>query len=105
VDTSDEWISTRTGIKQRYFCDGEKNWELACQAAKAAMEKGGIEKEQIGAIIVGTATNDYIMPSMACIIQQELGLPADIPAFDINAVAPSVIGTTLSATELKNPFT
>ncbi len=91
VDTSDEWISTRTGIKQRFFCDGEKNWELACQAAKAAMDKGGIEKEQIGAIIVGTATNDYIMPSMACIIQQELGLPADIPAFDINAACSGFI--------------
>ncbi len=91
VDTSDEWISTRTGIKQRYFCDGEKNWELACQAAKAAMEKGGIEKEQIGAIIVGTATNDYIMPSVACVLQQELGLPADIPAFDINAACSGFI--------------
>ncbi|MBP3568056.1 MAG: ketoacyl-ACP synthase III [Lachnospiraceae bacterium] len=91
VDTSDEWISTRTGIKQRFFCDGEKNMELACEAAKMALEKGGIEKEQIGAIIVGTATNDYIMPSMACMLQQELGLPADIPAFDINAACSGFI--------------
>ena len=91
VDTSDEWISTRTGIKQRYFCDGEKNWELACQAATNALKKGGNEKEQSGAIIVGTATNDCIMPSLACIIQQELGLPADIPAFDINAACSGFI--------------
>ena len=91
VDTSDEWISTRTGIKQRFFCDGEKNLELACEAAKTALEKGEIEKEQIGAIIVGTATNDYIMPSMACMLQQELGLPADIPAFDINAACSGFI--------------
>ncbi|MBO5354024.1 MAG: ketoacyl-ACP synthase III [Lachnospiraceae bacterium] len=91
VDTSDEWISTRTGIRQRHFCDGEKNWELACQAAKHALEKGGIEKEQIGAVIVGTATPDYIMPSMACIIQEELGLPEDIPAFDINAACSGFI--------------
>jgi len=48
VDTSDEWISTRTGIKQRYFCDGEQNWELAFRAATEAMNQGGIEKEQIG---------------------------------------------------------
>lgn len=91
VDTSDEWISTRTGIKQRHFCTEEKNWELACQAAKNALAKGGIEKEQIGAVIVGTATPDYIMPSMACIIQEELGLPDDIPAFDINAACSGFI--------------
>lgn len=91
VDTSDEWISTRTGIKQRYFCDGEKNWELAFQAATEALNKGGIEKEQIGAVIVGTGTPDYIMPSMACILQEELGLPSDIPAFDINAACSGFI--------------
>lgn len=91
VDTSDEWISTRTGIKERRFCDGEKNWELACQAARTALEHGKIEKEQIGAVIVATATPDYIMPSMACIIQEELGLPEDIPAFDINAACSGFI--------------
>ena len=72
VDTSDEWISTRTGIKQRYFCDGEQNWELAFRAATEALTRGNIEKEQIGAVIVGTGTPDYIMPSMACILQEEL---------------------------------
>ena len=91
VDTSDEWISGRTGIKQRYFCDGEKNWELAYRAASEAMKRGGIEKEQIGAVIVGTATPDYFMPSMACILQEELGLPGDIPAFDINAACSGFI--------------
>lgn len=91
VDTSDEWISTRTGIKQRRFCTEEKNWELACQAARNALERGGIEKEQIGMVIVGSATPDYIMPSMACIVQEELGLPADIPAFDLNAACSGFI--------------
>lgn len=91
VDTSDEWISGRTGIKQRYFCDGEQNWELAFHAATEAMNKGEIGKEQIGAIIVGTGTPDYIMPSMACILQEELGLPTDIPAFDINAACSGFI--------------
>ena len=91
VDTSDEWISTRTGIRERHFCDGEKNWELACQAARTALEHGKIEKEQIGAVIVATATPDYIMPSMACIIQEELGLPEDIPAFEINAACSGFI--------------
>ncbi len=91
VDTSDEWISTRTGIKQRYFCDGEQNWELAFRAATEALSRGGIEKEQIGAVVVGTGTPDYIMPSMACILQEELGLPEDIPAFDINAACSGFI--------------
>lgn len=91
VDTSDEWISTRTGIKERHYCDGESNWELACQAAREALERGGIEKEQIGVVLVGTATPDYIMPSVACIVQEELGLPADIPAFDINAACSGFI--------------
>lgn len=91
VDTSDEWISTRTGIKERHFCDGEKNWELACQAATEALQKGGIPKEQIGAVIVGTGTPDYFMPSTACIIQEELGLPTDIPAFDVNAACSGFI--------------
>ena len=91
VDTSDEWISTRTGIKQRYFCDGEQNWELAFRAATEALTRGNIEKEQIGAVVVGTGTPDYIMPSMACILQEELGLPSDIPAFDINAACSGFI--------------
>lgn len=91
VDTSDEWISTRTGIKERHFCDGEKNWELALQAATEAFTKGGIEKEQIGAVVVGTGTPDYFMPSTACILQEKLGLPSDIPAFDINAACSGFI--------------
>ena len=91
VDTSDEWITTRTGIRERRFCDEEKNWELACQAARTALKRGKIEKEQIGAVIVATATSDYIMPSMACIIQEELGLPEDISAFDINAACSGFI--------------
>lgn len=91
VETSDEWISARTGIKQRFFCDGEANWELAYKAANEALRRGNIEKEQIGAVIVGTGTPDYIMPSMACILQEELGLPNDIPAFDINAACSGFI--------------
>lgn len=91
VDTSDEWISTRTGIKERHFCDGEKNWELALKAATEALTMGGIEKEQIGAVVVGTGTPDYFMPSTACILQEKLGLPSDIPAFDINAACSGFI--------------
>lgn len=91
VDTSDEWISTRTGIRQRHFCDGEKNWELALAAAKEALEKGNIAKEDIGILLVATVTPDYIMPSMACLLQQELGLSTEVVSFDINAACTGFI--------------
>lgn len=85
VDTSDEWISTRTGIKSRYFCKGEKNWQLALEAANKAINSAGIEKKDIGLLIVATFTPDYATPSVACILQKELGLGTDVAAFDINA--------------------
>lgn len=85
VDTNDEWISTRTGIKQRYFCKEETNVSLASNAAKQAMERAGISAEDIGVCVVATFTPDYATPSVACLVQQKLGLPAHIPAFDINA--------------------
>lgn len=85
VDTSDEWIVTRTGIKQRYYCDGELNWQLAARAAGIAIEDAGIEKQSIDLVVVATFTPDYAAPSVACMIQKELGLREDIMAFDINA--------------------
>lgn len=85
VDTSDEWIQSRTGIKTRYFSAGEKNYELATRAARAAMKKGKIYPEEIGAIVIATMTPDYIMPSTACMVQKELGLDEEVMAFDINA--------------------
>lgn len=85
VDTNDEWISTRTGIKSRHFCDGEANWELAYQAANQAITRAGIDKRDIGILVVGTFTPDYATPSVACILQKELGLSEHIMAFDVNA--------------------
>lgn len=85
VDTSDEWISTRTGIRQRYFCDGEMNWQLAAKSAKKAIEKGNIDINNIGIVIVATFSPDYAFPSVACLVQKELGLRCDIMSFDINA--------------------
>lgn len=85
VDTSDEWIQTRTGIQTRYFSRDEKNYELATKAAKTALENGNINPEEIGAIVVATMTPDYVMPSTACMIQKELGLSEEVMAFDINA--------------------
>lgn len=85
IDTSDEWISSRTGIKSRYFCKEEKNWQLALEAANKAIQSAGIERGDIGLLIVATFTPDYAAPSVACILQKELGLGTDVAAFDINA--------------------
>lgn len=85
VDTSDEWISTRTGIRQRYFCDGEMNWQLAAKSAGKAIKNGNIDVNDIGVVIVATFSPDYAFPSVACLVQKELGLRNDIMAFDLNA--------------------
>ena len=85
VDTSDEWITTRTGIKQRYFVQGETNAKMAAQAAKEAMTAAHITADEIAFCIVATFTQDQVTPSVACHVQKILGLPEDIMAFDMNA--------------------
>ena len=85
MDTSDEWITSRTGIKRRYRCAAETHTRLCVQAAKSALEQAGVSAVDIGACIVATVTPDTIVPSAACMLQRELGLPTDIPCFDLNA--------------------
>lgn len=85
VDTNDEWISSRTGIRQRHFVKEEKGYELAIKAAEAAIKKAGIDVTDIGACVYATVRADFITPSNACMVQKYLGLPKDIPCFDINA--------------------
>lgn len=86
VDTSDEWISSRTGIKERRLSvEGETNYKFAAAAAKTAIERAGVNKEEIAAVIVATATPDYMFPSTACIVQKILELPEDVMSFDISA--------------------
>ena len=85
VDTNDEWIRTRTGICQRHFCEEETCQSLAIAAAKKAVEKAQIEKEEIGTVIVATATADHAFPSVACMVQNALGLEKEVMAFDLSA--------------------
>ena len=86
VDTSDAWITSRTGIRQRYFCaQGETNALLAATAARRAMEKAGVGPADIGLCIVATFTPDRATPSLACEVQAALGLAQTIPCFDVNA--------------------
>lgn len=85
VDTSDAWITARTGIKNRHHCVEESPTQLCVNAAKSALEKSGINPAEIGACIVATMTPDSMTPSTACMLQSALGLPMDIPCFDLNA--------------------
>lgn len=85
VDTSDEWITTRTGIRRRHHCTTESHISLCTGAAKAALERAGVTPDQIGACIVATVSADTAVPSAACLLQRELSLPEDVPCFDLNA--------------------
>lgn len=85
VDTSDEWIRTRTGISERRFAqDGQATSDMAKLAAEAAMESAKIEPEEIDLVVVATMTPDMPFPSTACLVQDKLGLN-NITAFDVQA--------------------
>ena len=86
VETSDEWISSRTGIRQRYFCaENENATTLAIEAAKNALADSGVAKEEIGCVIVATSSGEYAMPSTACLVHKALELSEGIPVFDLGA--------------------
>ena len=91
LDTSDEWIYKRTGIKRRHIAaEGEGSHDLAIRAARQALERAkeadsGFSKEKLIAVITASMSSDYICPTVSCIIQEELSLPEDITAYDINA--------------------
>jgi len=86
VDTSDEWIRQRTGIENRFLATDEQSTsDLAYEAAKVAIERSGLEKEEIDAIVCATITPDYFcMPSTACVVADKLGIK-NVTAFDISA--------------------
>lgn len=86
IDTSDEWISTRTGIKARHIAaEDEKTSDLATKAARQAIDAANISANDIDLIIVATTTADMQFPSTATIVQQKLGI-SGCPAFDVQAV-------------------
>jgi 3-oxoacyl-[acyl-carrier-protein] synthase-3 len=86
VETSDEWIVSRTGIRQRYLSEpGLTTTALATRAGRAALEAAGITVDQLGLIIVATSTGDSVFPSTACMVQAQLGATG-CAAFDVQAV-------------------
>ena len=91
VDTSDEWIATRTGIRQRHVASAEETTsELGYQAALRALEAADVQPSEIELIVVGTTTPDLIFPSTACLIQHRLGAEG-CAAFDVNAACSGFI--------------
>ncbi|GMU72931.1 MAG: ketoacyl-ACP synthase III [Burkholderiales bacterium] len=86
VDTSDEWVRTRTGIRQRHVAaEGELTSDLALAASEHALASAGLVAADVDTIIVATTTPDVIFPSTACILQDRLGIRGG-PAFDVQAV-------------------
>lgn len=86
VDTSDEWIYARTGIRQRHIAaDDEQTSDLALAASRRALETAGIDAKDLDLVVVATTTPDMVFPSTACILQAKLGT-RNCPAFDMQAV-------------------
>lgn len=84
MDTSDEWISSRTGIRERHLVKEETTADMSVAAAKKALKSAGVTAEEIDLIILGTVSPDYITPSCACQVQAAIGAHKAV-AFDINA--------------------
>jgi 3-oxoacyl-[acyl-carrier-protein] synthase-3 len=85
VDTSDEWITTRTGIKERRIADeSTHSSDMAVEACRKALEMADCAPEEIEMLVLGTVTPDYRLPSTACVVQEKLGLPNAV-AYDIVA--------------------
>ena len=86
LDTNDEWIRTRSGIENRHFVsEGQFNYELAKNACERAILDAGIDKDDISYLIVCSFCAEFPVPSLACMVQEELGIKDTCTCFDINA--------------------
>ncbi len=100
VDTSDEWIRTRSGIERRHFAaEGETTSQMAVKAAQAALENAGMQVKDIDAIIVATTTPDLTFPSTATMVQHGLGMERGF-AFDVQAVCAGFVFALVNANAL-----
>jgi 3-oxoacyl-[acyl-carrier-protein] synthase-3 len=91
MDTTDEWVRTRTGIERRYvLASGESLVEIAAQASVSALQRAELKASDLDAIVVGTVSSDFAFPSFACQLQHRLGIDT-IPAFDVAAACSGFI--------------
>ncbi len=91
VDTSDEWIFERSGIRRRHISENESASDMAVKSAKMALENANISAEEIDLVIVTTVTPDMMFPSTACLLQAKLGIRNNIPCFDLEAACTGFI--------------
>ena len=93
VDTNDEWIMKRVGVRERHIVGNstDNTTTMAVEASKRAIEMASIDPQEIEMIIVGTATPEFFFPSTACLVQKHLNIKSDIPAFDLNAACAGFI--------------
>jgi len=100
LDTSDEWIRSRSGIERRHFAaDGETTSDLAVHAAKAALSNAGMQPDDIDAIVVATSTPDLTFPSVATMVQSKLGMTQGF-GFDVQAVCAGFVFALTNANAL-----
>jgi 3-oxoacyl-[acyl-carrier-protein] synthase-3 len=100
IDTSDEWIRTRSGIERRHFAaEGETTSVLATEAARAALNDAGMQASEIDAIVVATSTADFTFPSVATMVQSNLGMTRGF-AFDLQAVCAGYVYALTTANAL-----
>ncbi|MDR0968841.1 MAG: ketoacyl-ACP synthase III [Holosporaceae bacterium] len=90
LDTSDEWIASRTGVRRRYIAENETTASLATEAALAALGHAKVSPEDIDLIVLATVTGDYTFPSTATIVQRNIGMSKGV-AFDVNAACSGFI--------------
>ena len=99
VDTSDEWVRSRTGIEERRIASDDMDTShMAIIAAKNALENANIEASEIDLILVATVTPDYAFPSVACMVQEALGVK-NIPAMDLSAACSGFVYALVTATQ------
>lgn len=103
IDTSDEWIRNRTGIRERHIAGAEEQTStMACSASAAAIESAGIRNDDIDLVLVATLTPDMFFPSTACLVQKQLGL-GQVTSFDINAACSGFIfGLEVASNMMQN---
>lgn len=102
VDTTDEWITSRSGIKQRRFAkEGEFTSDLAVQASKQALDQAGLQAEELDLIVLATVTPDYPFPATSCVVQEKLGA-VNAAAFDISAGCTGLIYALTVANQFIN---
>ncbi len=101
VDTSDEWIVSRTGIRERHVCDADMTTsDMAERAAAKAIEMAGVSHDEIDLVICGTVTPDYRLPSTACLLQERMGFPNAVAFDQVSACTGFINGLSIAHSQI-----